>query len=468
MSDPRAARPARRWILPALAAALALPGCAVDQSREIARYRRELDGDNPAALVELAPGQPLTLEHALRLANAHNETLAQRGEDYVQALVDKARAAAGFLPTVSLGPAYSYQQADSGDGTTTSHATSVPIRGSLSLLNLRNFSEVQRAAATAEERRQLLLDLQATVLLIVAQTFYQVLRSEQTIDVLQNSLALQAERVRDMQARQNLGINKPLDLAQALANESNTKVQLLQARSDTRNARSTLAFLIHVSAVDGPLDDHFDPSPPAGRPDNYEHQAAQDRRDLLAANATVQAARQSVESAVRQYYPSVNLDVSATLYRDPSPGSIWGLTISGLVPIFSAGLIHADVRTAWSRFRQAVLSQSLVQRQVHEDIQIAYENLTASRDKLKELETTVAAAQRAFDLAVASYRLGAASNLDQLTAQDALLNARLQQTNEQFNQKISYLSLLRAAGRFGQQTPAELQVVPAILGPIKP
>src|SRR5207253_6023100 len=103
-----------------------------------------------------------------------------------------------------------------------------------------------------------LLDLQSTVLLDVAQTYYQVLRSERSVRVLENSLSIQAERVRDMQAREGLGMSKPLDLAQAQADESRFKVLLLQARSDVRNGRATLAFLIGEPGVDGPLLDEFE------------------------------------------------------------------------------------------------------------------------------------------------------------------------------------------------------------------
>ena len=92
--------------------------------------------------------------------------------------------------------------------------------------------------------------------------------------------------------------------------------------------------------------------------------------------------------------------------------------MSANVPIFQAGLIHADVRDAWSRFRQAVLSESLLRRQVFQEVQIAGEDLMTSQGKIRDLQDEVAAAQQAFDLAERSYQLGNASNLDRLTAQD--------------------------------------------------
>ncbi len=446
------------WVRPgALLVLLCAAGCAVDQKKEVELYRRELDGPTPPPAVGLRADESLTLARALALANQNNETLAISGEGYLQTLIDKVRAAAGFLPTVDISASHSISRSDSFSGDQrTSHSTGASLRGSISILDLRNFSEVKRAAATAEQQRLLLLDLQETVLLSVAQTYYQVLRSERSVGVLESSLKLQSERVRDMQARQTLGINKPLDLAQAQANESGTRVLLFQARSDVRNARATLAFLIGVPTVGGSLDDHFQPPEPEPEPASYERRAEEQRRDLLATASGVEAAGHSVDSAVRRYYPTISLDFSQALYRNPDAGLLRSATISALLPVFSAGLLHADVRSAWSRYRQAVLSQSQTRRQVHEDIEVAFEDLRASREKLKELQTTVAAAQRAYDLATATYKLGSASNLDQLTALDALRNAQLAQASEEFNEKVFYLNLLRATGDFGPGTPDQL------------
>src|SRR5438046_8760001 len=42
----------------------------------------------------------------MSLANANDEQLALRGEDYVQALINKNRIVANFLPTVSFQPGF--------------------------------------------------------------------------------------------------------------------------------------------------------------------------------------------------------------------------------------------------------------------------------------------------------------------------------------------------------------------------
>ena len=145
---------------------------------------------------------------ALLLANRADESLAERGELYVQSLIDKNRVVAAFLPTVSFQPGFTAQQVATGQaagavGVTNTvtgfqvsgqHQTrfEAPIVGSMNLFRGgADIANLRSANATIEQRRQLLLDLQATVLLNVAQTYYQVLRSEGQVLVLRHSLTLQ-------------------------------------------------------------------------------------------------------------------------------------------------------------------------------------------------------------------------------------------------------------------------------------
>ena len=113
------------------------------------------------------------------------------------------------------------------------------------------------------------------------------------------------------------------------------------------------------------------------------------------------------------------------------------------MPIFDAGRIHADVRAAWSQYRQAVLARSLRLRLVTEQVRRAYADVTASGQRLEDLRTEVAAAERAYRIASDSYDQGLATSLDRLDAQDRLLSAQLQLSAEELDAKIYHLTLLR-------------------------
>ncbi len=439
---------------------LPLASCAVNQKKEVAQYRRLLDARIHAPRA-YDPHALLTLNQALALANQNNEQISLRGEDYVQALIDKNRAVAAFLPTVSLQPSYALRPSP-GLGTLrtsqTDRRTQVPLVGNINLF--RGFGDtasLHAAEATIAQRRDLLLDLQATILLNVAQTYYQVLRSQRQVSVLQDSLALQQARVADIQQHFAHGLATRLEVSQTQAQADATAVSLIQARNDVANGRHLLAFLIGVPAVDGPLRDSFTVPLQVPAVAVLQRQALTHRQDYLAAQAAVAAARAQVDAAVAEYYPSVSFDAAAFLYPTwlASP-SQWNAVLQANLPIFSAGVIQADVRTAWSRLRQAALTARQTRRQVQTDVQVAWRNLADNQKSLRQLANQVAAAREAYSQARSSYDNGLAINLDVLTAQDQLLTAQLQLASASFDRTVFYLDLVRATGRLvpTAQSPA--------------
>ena len=434
-------------------------GCSVDQKKEVAVYRKVVDIPTTAPATDFTSDQPLTLRRALLLANESNEQLSIEGENYLQSLIERRRAVAAFLPTVSLAPRYVFRERTGGGGgggdeddrggSSSEHRTlDVPVAANGNLFN--GFSDVARlrsARLTVEERRALLLDLQEQLLLDVAQVYYQVLRSEESVRVLENSLEVQEARLRDVRGRQAAGVVRPLDVAQVEAQASQTRVSLFAARSDVVNGRSVLAFITAADVRRSPLVEEFEAPTITDARDRLQTIGAERRHDLQAAAAATRAARQLVEAAFGQYYPSVSVDLNVFLYRESTPSDRdWEGLLRANIPLFSAGLIEADVRSAWSEFRQASLNESLTRRRVVQDVDIANQDLVATARRLAEAHTQLVAAEQAFTQADRSNAIGLATNLERLIAQDQLLTAQLQYVSQQFQRKVAYLNLLRATG----------------------
>ncbi len=460
--------------------ALLLSGC-VNQKKEVQTYRAVVDAGLPRP-APYSPGESLSLQRSLALANQDNESIGINGENYLQALINKNRAVAAFLPTVSLQPSYTIEElprlgssagpitgaaaaaAASAGGFTvsgnTAHKFEAPVVGSMNLF--RGFGDVANLKAAEQnivQERQLLLDAQAVVLLNVAQTYYQVLRSEAQVRVLRNSLDLQNARVAYVESEFRNHLALALEVSQTRAQAAGTQVQLTQAESDVRNARRTLAFLLAVAQVDGPLVD--DVQVPQSLPpvEWFRAQAAANRRDLQAAVAQVNAERFAVDAAIAEYYPSVNLNVAGFLYReDFANASKWDAILIANIPIFSAGIIEADVRTAWSKLRQAALNESLLRRQIDQDVQNAYDNLTTSTRELVDLQAEVQAASDALTQSEQLRDNGLALPLDVLTAQDTLLNAQLTYTSESFDRTVFFLDLARIVGRLTPRAAQDWEV----------
>lgn len=440
-----------------LIAGCCVGGC-VNWSSDVDRYRQVLDTVQPSMRPAYDADAPLSLIAALRIANADNETIASSGEDYIQALADKMRQAGTFLPTLTLSPSYTISDSGgtsfsgigggAGSGSrreSTSVTASASASGSLS-----DVSSIRAADRVVEQRRQLLLDTRETVLVQVVQAYYEVLRREKQVEVLRSSVAVREEQVRDQEERLRVGNARPLDLAQSQADLAATQVSLSQARTAAANARSALAVLMGVDAVAGPLTDEFSPPDDGDELDAWRQQALQQRQDLAAAARAVEAARENVEAAIRQYFPSAGINFDYFLYSDPDSSRDWTAGVSLNVPIFSAMRIEAEIRRAWSAYRQAGLAEQRTRRSVLDEVTQAYTSLIASREEVRLLQIQVDAARRAVDLAERAYRLGAESNLNRLIQRDNLLTAELSLIDRQFDEKANYLALLRSVGRLSE------------------
>jgi outer membrane protein TolC len=304
-------------------------GCVVDQAREVNTYREVLDGDQTQPPAPFSPDESVTLKRVLVLANANNEQLAESGEGYLQALINKDRAFASFLPTIRFAPTYMRQEKSSyAEGNSPisdflrDKTLDAPLQGGLNVNPFQDAPALWAAASTAEQQRALLLDHQAILLLDVAQTYYQVMRSEKQVQVLANSVKVQQQRVNDMDVQRRVGVARPVDVAQSEAQLAGTRNALTRARNDVRNGRAMLAQLMGVPLVEGELASGFkvpNEIPPA---DHLLPLADVHRQDLQAAMLQVKAAAEGLEAAWGGYFPSISLNLTRYLYRQSFPDDV--------------------------------------------------------------------------------------------------------------------------------------------------
>lgn len=490
----------RRSLTLVLAAAVTAAGIAggcVDQQKEVDNYRKVLGRDKqPAVKTDYSKGEELTLEAALLLANAGSEQLSIQGETYLQSLIARDRAYSAFMPTISLAPTLNWSNrrggssistgatgVTSGTGTgsgstgtsaggtgtgtgtgstgTTSGGTlstgasrgyttfNVPVEAHANLFNgFRDVSTLHANQFNVNAQQNTLANLQQTVLLETAQTYYNVLLAEESVQVLSYSVQYQDAFVTYQQNRYHAGIAQPLDVAQSEAQAAATRAQLITAQDNVKTSRAALAFMTNAAVDNASLVDRLQVPDQLPGIDESVRIAEAERRDIVAAAEQVRVQQQNLQAAIGEYYPSISLDLNYYLHRDSFPTNVeWAGLITASVPIFSAGEIRADVRNAMSQLRTATYNEWLIIRQVRENVRIDWENLNASKRRIKELETEVAASQEALRQARERYTVGLAINLDVLNAITQLLSAQLSLVQERFNHKVFYLDLLRDIGR---------------------
>ena len=432
-------------LLLATAAATAVAACVPRESKEVALYRSVLDaGLDPATIA--SPQTSVGVADVMRLANFGNEDLAIEGETYLQSIINRRRAAAAFLPTISLAPSYTWRDSSNEDGRE-QQGFNTPVQAEAFVSPVRDVAVLRQSGATIEERRALLRDFQDTLLLDAARTHYSVILAERAVEVLENSLRVQQERVEEARVRLDAGIIGPLDVSLTEAQSAQTASTLVFAKARAHTGRSTLEVIAAAPLAETQLVDDLVLPPTLPDLEAEIQMAAQRREDLIAAAHGIEAAGHRVHSAYGQYFPSVTLNLQYFLQRDTDPTNLnWASLIQASLPLFSAGLIEADVRESLSLLRQAKLDYSRIQREVRRDVEVSLTNLRAAFDRVEQGQVQVRSAGDALEQAEGLYNAGLSTNLERLVAQDRLLNAQLELVTSELDTKIFYLDLRRTTG----------------------
>jgi outer membrane protein TolC len=117
------------------------------------------------------------------------------------------------------------------------------------------------------------------------------------------------------------------------------------------------------------------------------------------------------------------------------------------VPIFNGGLTRGRLTGATSREKQTELELSNIRGQVEEDVRLALTTLRTAAVQVRAADESVTLAQREFEMGRDRFRAGVADNLEVVTAQTSLANARIAQVTALAQHNAARLNLAAALGR---------------------
>jgi outer membrane protein len=117
------------------------------------------------------------------------------------------------------------------------------------------------------------------------------------------------------------------------------------------------------------------------------------------------------------------------------------------VPIFNGGLTRGRIQVAASRERQAELLLASTRGQVEEDVRLAFAGLRTTAETVRAADLAVSLAERELEMARDRFRAGVGDNIELVTAQAALANARLDRVTALTLYNGARLNLAAALGR---------------------
>jgi outer membrane protein len=320
----------------------------------------------------------------------------------------------------------------------------------------------RRAARINEDQAYYTLrDTIDTVVQNVRTQFYQILLDKALVQVQEESVNLLQSQLEDQKSRYEAGTVPQFNVLQAEGTLENQIPQLIAARNNFRISAFTLARTLGIPADRQYVTDN--PLPVEGEltfnPIQYDLGSAltaarANRPFLKAQRSTILSNVENITVQAAGYKPTISADVGLEQESNPTTNNLtrtlqgWFLGLSGSWNIFDGFLTYGRVKQARAQLEQAKITYDDSVRQVELEVATAVSNLRQAAQTVDSAQTGVNVNLEALRLSDERLAAGTGTQLDVLTAQQALTTARSNLVQAEF----SYVSAVAA---FQQATATE-------------
>lgn len=418
-----------------------------------------------AAYATIAPApalpQPLTLDAALAYAVEHSPTLLRTQEQMraQEGILVEARAsrlpilaasasAARFEDSLLESPLY----ADS------SWKIDVQVRQVLyagGSLQARHRSRSEQLEAARLTYTAAIND----TLLAVRTQFNAVLLDRELIGVREEALQVLESALANARHRRNAGAGSEFDVLRAEVAVANARPALIHARNAYRTMQDRLRATLGApsTSLSLPTELGLEGTLEVPRVEialvDALTSAHQHRPELLQQEHLIRAASEGVTAARSGYLPTVSASLG---YEWTKPSLIstplnrldgWTAGVQASWNIFDARATSGRVATARAQLNAANYAAEESRLVVEVEVRQAHSALGEAAELLVSSAQVVTQARESLRMAQARFDAGTAMQLDVLSAQAALTDARANHATAQHDYAVALASLQRAMGR---------------------
>ena len=282
--------------------------------------------------------------------------------------------------------------------------------------------------------------------------YLEALRADRAVVAAQANVELAQALLQLAQDQRNAGVGTGVDVTRAQTRLAEQQVGLAQAQTTSEQARLNLQRVVGLP-LGSPLtltDQLRFVEEPLPSVDTAVAQAAHDRREIQVAEEETRVSRLEVQSARAEHLPSLEVvgDYgSSGITPDRSDLPTRRIALQLNVPIFNGGLTQGKVTAASSRQKQTELELANIRGQVEEDVRLSLTTLRTAAVQVNAANESVTLAQRELEMSRDRFKAGVADNLEVITAQTSLANARVAQVTALAQHNAARLNLAAALGR---------------------
>lgn len=298
-------------------------------------------------------------------------------------------------------------------------------------------------------------DVLVSLIAEVATTYVQSRVLEERLALAQDNVRVQREGLRIATARFEEGGTSELDVQQATTLLADTEASIPELQSLLQQSHDRLSVLIGIPAGEfaGPLpSDRGIPGAPPTVAVAIPADLVRRRPDVRRAERQMAAQSARIGSTFALMFPRLEMNATIGLSAEQATHLFDGDSFQAVAgprfdwPILNYGRLINGVRAQDAVYQQAVMTYAGIMLQAQREVEDALIAFLRGHERVQHLQRSVAAANRAVEIALIQYREGAADYTRVLTAQQSKLRADDALTSARGAVTLSVIALYRALG----------------------
>jgi outer membrane protein len=311
-------------------------------------------------------------------------------------------------------------------------------------------------------KEQALLQYQTVIadsLLLVKVGYYDVLSAEELVAVEVASVKLLTQELDDQKRRFDAGTVPRFNVLQAEVQLANERPRLIQARNSYRISKNNLVNLLgfHVAPevpedIPMQLTDKLDAEPYKLELPIAIEKALENRTELASLRKSEALRKEGVINAKSGYKPTVQL-IGGYGGRNTEFFNDLGREVSGVTGgaqvswnIFDGLLTQGKIQTAKALYEGSKVDVDNEARDIELEVRTDYSNFIEATETLESQKKVQEEAEESLRLARARSAAGTGTQLDVLSAETSLTQARSTQVQALHNYDVARARLERAVG----------------------
>ncbi|HLG20118.1 MAG TPA: TolC family protein, partial [Bdellovibrionota bacterium] len=329
----------------------------------------------------------------------------------------------------------------------------VAVEGKYTLFSgLREYSGLAASKATVRQRSFEYDRAKQGLYAELATAFYLTISRAKEIELLEASIKILNDRIRELSNFERLGKSRPSERVSVEADRERAQADTKQLEGELNALKYLMGFYLGVETLP-PLEE--------GSVDPVTAPTLQECVDDVTKRPDIEALRASVERYKKEvrfykggYAPTLDFIGRYYPYRVGFVEDIdWDLEFVLNFPFFEGGQTRAEVKGALARVRQSELTLQETERKAKYEVQSKHALLLAALERYSALLKSTELNEKNYKLQSKEYRLGLVTNLDVLKVLEQFYQTRRDLENTRLRTKQLLAELNAARGKIPAETP---------------